>query len=159
MRYELVGGESYPLLERRLRARPEHARPGSSRYCPSVHHRQVPIPSDRAFDTSSIDQAWAATAAGGEGALPEAPARLCVTGASAHLPSRFPVEDMAVACVGAALLAPPPCGGSTVPPRSDLAVNRADVAAAVRSESLRRADGAAGAGFSPLSRFWRTADG
>jgi hypothetical protein len=36
VRYELVGGESYPLLERRLRARPEHARPGSSRYCTSV---------------------------------------------------------------------------------------------------------------------------
>jgi hypothetical protein len=70
-----------------------------------LHHRQVPIPSDRAFDTSSIDQAWAATAAGGKAALPEAPARLCVTGASADLPSRFPVKDMAVACVGAAILA------------------------------------------------------
>jgi crotonobetainyl-CoA:carnitine CoA-transferase CaiB-like acyl-CoA transferase len=42
----------------------------------------------------------------------------------------------------------------------DVSIARAQVAAAVRSERYFRRDGSpAGAGFAPLSRFWRTADG
>jgi crotonobetainyl-CoA:carnitine CoA-transferase CaiB-like acyl-CoA transferase len=107
-----------------------------------------------------IAQTWAATAGEGEGALPEAPARLRVTGASGHLPSRYPVEDAAVACVGAALLAAAALWRQRGGPEPDVTVDRAHVAAAVRSESFfRRGDRPAGPGFAPLSRFWRTADG
>jgi crotonobetainyl-CoA:carnitine CoA-transferase CaiB-like acyl-CoA transferase len=102
-----------------------------------------------------IDQAWAA-AAGEE----EAPAPLRVTGPPGHLPSRYPVEDAAVACVGAALLAAAGLAEHRGAPGSEVAVDRAHVAAAVRSEALfRRGDEAARVGFAPLSRFWRTADG
>ena len=111
-------------------------------------------PVERAL--SLIDQAWAATAAGEEGA----PATLRVTGAPGHLPSRFPVEDAAVACVGAALLAAAALARQRGAREAEVAVDRAHVAAAVRSEALfRGGDRAAGAGFAPLSRFWRTADG
>jgi crotonobetainyl-CoA:carnitine CoA-transferase CaiB-like acyl-CoA transferase len=107
-------------------------------------------------DRTSIDQAWAAAAAGEAGTS----AALGVVGAPGHLPSHFPVEDAAVACVGAALLAAAALGRQRGGPRSELEVDRGHVAAAVRSEALfRRGDGAAGVGFAPLSRFWRTADG
>jgi hypothetical protein len=70
------------------------------------------------------------------------------------------VEDAAVACVGAALLAAAALARPRNAPEPDLAVDRAHVAAAVRSEALFRLGGrAAGVGFAPLSRFWRTAGG
>ena len=103
-----------------------------------------------------IDQAWAAVA--GEGEEPPAPLR--VTGAPGHLPSRFPVEDAAVACVGAALLAAAAFWRLRGGPAADLTIDRGHVAAAVRSEALFRIDDRdAGVGFAPLSRFWRTAGG
>ena len=44
--------------------------------------------------------------------------------------------------------------------RRELGLDRGQVAAAVRSEALVRVNGQpAGAGFAPLSRFWRAADG
>jgi hypothetical protein len=108
------------------------------------------------IERALVDQAWTATAAGEE----PAPAALRVTGAPGHLPSRFPVEEAAIACVGAALLAAAGLARRQGARGSDLEVDRAHVAAAVRSEALfRRGDGAAGPGFAPLSRFWRTADG
>jgi crotonobetainyl-CoA:carnitine CoA-transferase CaiB-like acyl-CoA transferase len=70
------------------------------------------------------------------------------------------VEQTAAACVALALLA----GGSLHRLRSgasvDLTVDRAQLAAAFRSERyFRRGESSAGAGFAPLSRFWPTADG
>src|SRR2546421_600130 len=69
------------------------------------------------------------------------------------MPSRLPVEDTAIACAGAAVVA---AGSGTRPARLD----RGHVAAAFRSEAHLRVNGErAGAGFAPLSRFWRAADG
>ncbi|HEY2204700.1 MAG TPA: CoA transferase [Pseudonocardia sp.] len=72
-----------------------------------------------------------------------------------RLPSTLPVADVAVACVGAALLAAGELGGAR-----SVGLSAAHLAAAVRSEAYLRIDGQpAGAGFAPLSRFWRAADG
>jgi CoA-transferase family III len=119
-----------------------------------------------------LAEAWAALA-DTEGAHPDGPGAplpaglevLWVSGAPGHLPSRLPVEDMAVACAGAALLAAAAlhaqrggdCGSRGSPTaRLDLG----HVAAAFRSEAHLRINGErAGPGFAPLSRFWRAADG
>jgi hypothetical protein len=89
------------------------------------------------------------------------PGLLEVTGRPGHLPSHLAVEDTAIACAGAALLAAASwqarCGGSR--PRT-ARLDRGHVAAVFRSEAYLRVNGAAaGAGFPPLSRFWRTSDG
>ena len=77
-----------------------------------------------------------------------------------HLPSAFPVEETAVACVGAALAAAASLQGRRGGSVGRITIDRAHVAAAVRSERyFRRGGESAGAGFAPLSRFWRTADG
>jgi CoA-transferase family III len=128
-----------------------------------------------------LAEAWAAlaSAAGGTapnspdgpgalGADPRLPAGLevlWVGGAPGHLPSRLPVEDVAIACTGVALLAAGAlhaqrggdCGSRGSPAaRLDLG----HVAAAFRSETYLRINGErAGPGFAPLSRFWRAADG
>lgn len=74
---------------------------------------------------------------------------LVVTGELGHLMSRLPVEDTAIACIGAALLAAGP---------AELATEH--VAAAVRSEAHLRLDGRSPQdGFAPMSRFWRASDG
>ncbi len=77
------------------------------------------------------------------------------------LQSALPVEDTAIACVGAALLAAASLherrGGRLTEP---VRLATGHVAAAVRSEAyLRRGGEAFGSGFAPLSRFWRAADG
>jgi crotonobetainyl-CoA:carnitine CoA-transferase CaiB-like acyl-CoA transferase len=90
---------------------------------------------------------------------------LWVSGHPGHLPSHLPVEDTAVACAGAALLAAAALQaqrgaeyGSGGPPAARL--DRGHVAAASRSEAyLRLNGGQPGPGFAPLSRFWRAADG
>jgi CoA-transferase family III len=90
---------------------------------------------------------------------------LWVGGSPGHLPSRLPVEEVAIACTGAALLAAAALhaqrggdDGSRGSPTARL--DRAHVAAAFRSEAYLRVNGEpAGPGFAPLSRFWRTADG
>ncbi|MHB8463456.1 MAG: CoA transferase [Acidimicrobiales bacterium] len=101
-----------------------------------------------------ISEAWAALNAG-------PPGEALVTGDPGHLPSRFAVEETAIACVAVALLAAGHLHGRASQEASpQVSVDREHVAAAVRSErSFRRGDQHAGAGFAPLSRFWRTSDG
>ncbi|MFD0918176.1 CoA transferase [Saccharopolyspora rosea] len=78
------------------------------------------------------------------------PDELDVVGEPGHLPARLPVEDLAIACVGAALLAT----GRRV------RLDTGHLAAAMRSEAHLRVGGeVAGSTFAPLSRFWRAADG
>ncbi|MGH3236048.1 MAG: hypothetical protein ACRDOH_22885, partial [Streptosporangiaceae bacterium] len=127
-----------------------------------------------------LAEAWAAVAAddgdagphGPDGALAPGLLRLpaglevlWVSGAPGHLPSRLPVEEVAIACTGAALLAAAAlhaqrggdCGSRGSPTAR---LDRGHVAAAFRSEAYLRINGEqAGPGFAPLSRFWRAADG
>ncbi len=119
--------------------------------------------------------AWAALAADGDAAtdgpdgadlrLPAGLEVLWVSGAPGHLPSRLPVEEVAIACTAAALLAAAALhaqrGGDSGSRGSPTArLDRGHVAAAFRSEAHLRINGEqAGPGFAPLSRFWRAADG
>ncbi len=119
-----------------------------------------------------LAEAWAALADtdaahpdGPETRLPAGLEVLWVSGAPGHLPSRLPVEDVAVACTGAALLAAAAlhaqrggdCGSRGSPTAR---LDRGHVAAAFRSEAHLRIGGEqAGPGFAPLSRFWHAADG
>jgi CoA transferase family III len=113
-----------------------------------------------------LAQAWAALTGDADGP----PDGLEVTGDPGGLTSRLPVEDTAIACAGAALLAAVGGvrgGGQPSRERGDpggrppgLALDRGHVAAAFRSEAYLRLNGErAGPGFAPLSRFWRAADG
>jgi crotonobetainyl-CoA:carnitine CoA-transferase CaiB-like acyl-CoA transferase len=98
----------------------------------------------------------ARTALGSGGAAAE----VRVDGEAGHLPSAYPVEDVAVACVSVALLAAAALHDQRGHPTPVVRVERAHVADAVRSERyFRRAGRPAGPGFAPLSRFWPTADG
>jgi len=119
-------------------------------------------------DTASDGQAAGLVAgpvAGRAARLPAGLEVLWVSGAPGLLPSRLPVEEAAIACTAAALLAAAALhaqrggdGGSRGAPAARL--DRAHVAAAFRSEAYLRIGGEqAGPGFAPLSRFWRTADG
>jgi hypothetical protein len=86
--------------------------------------------------------------------------RLEVTGPTGHFSSPFAVEETAVACVGAALVAAMSLheqrGGSA----ASATLDRGHAAVAVRSERyFRRGEASGGAGFAPLSRFWPAADG
>ena len=115
-----------------------------------------------------LAEAWAALAADGASAdlrLPAGLEMLWVSGSPGHLPSRLPVEDTAIACTAAALLAAAAlhaqrggdCGSRGSPAAR---LDREHVAAAFRSEAYLRINGEpTGPGFAPLSRFWRTADG
>jgi hypothetical protein len=102
-----------------------------------------------------LGEAWAALG----GAEPGA--ELQVTGVRGLLPSHLPVEDTAIACAGAALLAGADLQAQRGGPVARTArLDRGHVAAAFRSEAYLRLSGApTGAGFAPLSRFWRTRDG
>jgi crotonobetainyl-CoA:carnitine CoA-transferase CaiB-like acyl-CoA transferase len=108
-------------------------------------------------------EAWTALAS--DPRLPAGLEVLWVSGAPGHLPARLPVEDVAIACTGAALLAAAAlhaqrggdCGSRGSPTAR---LDRGHVAAAFRSEAHLRIGGEQpGPGFAPLSRFWRTADG
>jgi len=103
-----------------------------------------------------LDEAWGALSSS-----PDMPTTLLsVTGTSGHLPSRYPVEETAVACVGAALLAGAALHRQRGGSGGRVSVDREQVAFAVRSERYFRKGGQLpGPGFAPLSRFWRTADG
>jgi crotonobetainyl-CoA:carnitine CoA-transferase CaiB-like acyl-CoA transferase len=127
-----------------------------------------------------LAEAWAALSmepgdpggADGPGG-PDGSTALRVTGDPGQLPSRLPVEDTAIACAGAALLAAAALhgqrggvGGSGGVSGSGGGgsrtgwLDRGHVAAAFRSEAYLRVNGERGGkGFAPLSRFWRTADG
>jgi crotonobetainyl-CoA:carnitine CoA-transferase CaiB-like acyl-CoA transferase len=104
---------------------------------------------------AAIEQAW--TAVSGGAGSPEA---LEVGGAGGQLPSRFPVEETAVACVGVALLAAAGLHHSRGGKPGAAFVDRGQVAAAVRSERFFRVDRrGAGLGFASLSRFFEASDG
>ena len=76
------------------------------------------------------------------------------------LPSRFAVEEAAVACVGVALRAAAVLHEHRGGPQLAVGADRGQVAAAVRSEHhFSWLDRPGGAGFAPLSRFWRTGGG
>src|SRR5262245_28860688 len=106
----------------------------------------------------SIDEAWQSIVDGSADArTPE----VSVTGPAAF-PSQLPVDAIAVACITAALSA----ASSLVATRNNVAdplpvsIDRRHAAAAVTSERhFRRGDEPAPAGFAPLSRFWKAADG
>src|SRR5580700_4550041 len=102
-----------------------------------------------------LGEAWAALGGGGPGT------ELHVTGVRGSLPSHLPVEDTAIACAGAALLAGADLQAQRGGPVARTArLDRGHVAAAFRSEAYLRLNGApTGTGFAPLSRFWRTRDG
>lgn len=106
-----------------------------------------------------VTQLWSELGGGPQDGPPARP-ELVVTGPLGQLPSRLPVEEAALACVGVALLAAAALfdgHGRTAP---TVRVDRAQVAAAVRSERyFRRGGRPAGPGFAPLSRFWPAADG
>ena len=102
-----------------------------------------------------LGEAWAALGGGETGT------ELQVTGVRGSLPSHLPVEDTAIACAGAALLAAADLQAQRGGPVARTArLDRGHVAAAFRSEAYLRLNGApAGAGFASLSRFWPTRDG
>ena len=102
-----------------------------------------------------LGEAWAALGGGGRGA------ELQVTGVQGWLPSHLPVEDTAIACAGAALLAAAELQAQRGGPVARTArLDRGHVATAFRSEAYLRLNGvSAGAGFASLSRFWPTRDG
>jgi hypothetical protein len=110
-------------------------------------------------DGDLITRLWIEVAGGPHGDPPPRP-ELVLTGATGHLPSPFAVEEVALACIGVALLAGAALDGEHGTSAAPVQLDRAHVAAAVRSERYFRADGRpAGAGFAPLSRFWPAADG
>jgi crotonobetainyl-CoA:carnitine CoA-transferase CaiB-like acyl-CoA transferase len=83
-----------------------------------------------------------------------------ISGPRGLLPSHLAVEETAECCVALALMAAAGLHRVRAGSELDLSIARGQVAAAVRSERyFRRGDSPAGAGFAPLSRFWRTADG
>ena len=94
--------------------------------------------------------------------LPAGLEALWVSGAPGRLPSRLPVEDTAIACTGAALLAAAVLSAQR---RDDVRspaarLDRGHLAAAFRSEAYLQVNGEPiGPAFAPLSRFWRTTDG
>ncbi len=108
-----------------------------------------------------LSEAWAALAIDGRVAAGPMPVGIEVDGSAGHLVSRLAVEDTAIACIGAAMLAAAGLHeqrGGRKPGPVRLATGH--VAAAVRSEAyLRRRGEPFGPGFAPLSRFWRASDG
>lgn len=103
-----------------------------------------------------LDEAHAAVTDG----APGTPPRLDVEGTADFLGSPFPVQDVAIACIGAALQAAGSLRQSRGGTRPGLWLAAGHVAAAVRSEALMRRGGErVGPGFAPLSRFWPAADG
>ena len=107
-----------------------------------------------------LDETWAMLDREAAGS-PVWSGELKVIGEAGQLPSRLPVEDVAIACAGATLLAAAALhAGRGGPVLRALRLDRGQVAAAFRSEAWLRVNGEpAGVGFAPLSRFWRASDG
>ena len=117
-----------------------------------------PTTADPAAD--QIREAWCELV--GEAGPPEPLDAMRVTGSGGRLRSALPVEAVAVACVGSALLAARQLHSQRGGSADEVTVDRDHVAVALTSERVFRRGGeqaVAGAGFAPLSRFWRTADG
>jgi crotonobetainyl-CoA:carnitine CoA-transferase CaiB-like acyl-CoA transferase len=92
--------------------------------------------------------------------LIDLPVRIAATGDAGRLPSRFAVEDTALACVGVALVAAARLHQQRGGVVDEVRLDRGHVAAAVRSERyFTGTEQSRGVGFSALSRFWRAADG
>lgn len=107
-----------------------------------------------------IARAWEAVTADDPATRSTLPARAILTGTSGHLASRFPVEEVAVASVAVALLAAAALSEQRGRQPRTVALDRAHVADAVRSERYFCVAGRpAGATFASLSRFWPAADG
>ena len=103
------------------------------------------------LEADLIQQAWTAVVG-----HDEPHRRIEITGTGGALRSRFGVEEVALACVGSALLAADALHRRRGGPALDVGLNRDHVATAVRSERFFRPPGF---GFAPLSRFWPTVDG
>jgi crotonobetainyl-CoA:carnitine CoA-transferase CaiB-like acyl-CoA transferase len=93
--------------------------------------------------------------------MPELPAAVTITGPPEPLRSVFPITAFATDAIASSLAAAAELRAtrnSTAVP--GVTLDTRHVATAIRSERFLRVDGApSGAGFAPLSRFWRTADG
>ncbi|HET6812080.1 MAG TPA: CoA transferase [Acidimicrobiales bacterium] len=106
-----------------------------------------------------INEAWQALV-GESGPGPPRLGPDTITGKPGSLPSAFRVEDTALACVAVALGMAAELARVRGHRLQGLGLDRAHVAAAVRSERYFRVGGrGAGMGFAPLSRVWRAADG
>lgn len=102
-----------------------------------------------------VEQVWSAVTGGSR----PRPA-LAAMGASGLLPSSLATEDVALACVSAALLTAAELRARRVGRPVAATVHRGHVAEAVRSERRFTVGGRpAGMGFGPLSAFWPAADG
>ena len=84
---------------------------------------------------------------------------LKVTGEAERLPSCLPVEDVPSPAPGPRARRRGVARRARRPGAADLRLDRGHVAAAFRSEVWLRVPASRGAGFAPLSRFWRAADG
>jgi crotonobetainyl-CoA:carnitine CoA-transferase CaiB-like acyl-CoA transferase len=86
--------------------------------------------------------------------------RLEVSGERGTPEPRLPVEDVGVACIGAALIAAAQLEEARTGEWPAPALDRGEARAALVSERIFRVDGEpAGASFAPASRFWPAADG
>lgn len=104
---------------------------------------------------SGTSQAWAAL--GADSSLLD---RVSYCGPSGGLPARLPVMELARATVAVCSLAAAELTSvRTGRPVPRVRVDDEAVATAFLSDRLVRADGQAWSTFSPLSRFWRAADG
>ncbi|AZS88075.1 hypothetical protein ELQ87_30450 [Streptomyces griseoviridis] len=105
---------------------------------------------------TGINVAWSAL-----GGAPELVARVVDEVRRDVLDARLPVRETARACVAGCALAAAELGARRTGAAEVPAVRVDDgaVATAFVSERHLRVDGRASAGFAPLSRFWRTADG
>lgn len=104
---------------------------------------------------SGTSQAWAAL--GADSSLLD---RVSYGGASGGLPARLPVMELARATVAVCSLAAAELASlRTGRPVPRVRVDDEAVATAFLSDRLVRVDGEAWSTFSPLSRFWRAADG
>jgi crotonobetainyl-CoA:carnitine CoA-transferase CaiB-like acyl-CoA transferase len=116
---------------------------------------------DLAVEERFIADAWRAVVAGdadADVAMPD----VTVVGPGPLLRSRLPVDDVAVACIVAALAAASVLGSGRrrAVSAEPVFLDRRHAAAAVTSErQFRRGDEPAAVGFAPLSRFWKCADG
>ncbi|MFC7220767.1 CoA transferase [Streptomyces polyrhachis] len=105
--------------------------------------------------SSGSSHAWAAL--GADSSLLD---RVSYGGASGGLPARLPVMELARATVAVCSLAAAELTSvRTGRPVPRVHVDDEAVAAAFLSDRLVRVDGQAWSTFSPLSRFWRAADG
>jgi hypothetical protein len=137
--------------------------PGAAGPWPASRHRRPGwgLMAVSSFGADATRQAWAdLTAEDDDSRLDPGSVPAEITGGGGGLPSRLPVEEIGVACVGTALLAGSMLQRLRGGVELRVSLDRDHVNAAVRSEAYFRRGGLpAPASFAPLSRFWPTADG